>query len=302
MLVSCLYIARSFWHIDIFPMATFLTTKGIAFYIEQIIINSKQSLTLVTPYLKLSKTFVERLLDADKKGVKITLIYGKNDLADKEREKLFTLNNLQIYFCENLHAKCYHNEDSLIITSMNLYEYSEINNREMGIFIEKAKDESIFHDTTAEIESIKNNSLLEKSFMGEQEEQIPSFSIEPGYTDSDTFHLPGLFDLLVTKFPQYDMEFDGFITVWDFPFRGITMEVSYKIELFFERYVDNDSIERDKAEIFDRDLPGIRFFWNRNKLGIYTEKGFEPEVNQEELRKVILKYYHIIKTVYNQLT
>ena len=39
----------------------------------------------------------------------------------------------------------YLNESKLIITSMNLYEYSE-NNREMGVLIEKSVDNKVFKD------------------------------------------------------------------------------------------------------------------------------------------------------------
>lgn len=106
-------------------MAKFLTTAGNSFYIEQIIIKSVKSLNLVTPYLKLSRNLIERLSDAQKEGVRITLIYGKNELAPKEKKKLFAFDNIEIYFCQNLHAKCYHNESSMIISSMNLRYYKK---------------------------------------------------------------------------------------------------------------------------------------------------------------------------------
>ena len=61
-------------------MAEFLTTQGTSYHIENIIKNAKNKLVLISPYLKLSKTFFERLKDADRRGVKITLVYGKKDL------------------------------------------------------------------------------------------------------------------------------------------------------------------------------------------------------------------------------
>ena len=72
-------------------MAQFLTTVGNSFYIEQFIINSEKSLTLVTPYLKLSRNILERLSDAQREGVKITVIYGKNELAPNEKKNLFRI-------------------------------------------------------------------------------------------------------------------------------------------------------------------------------------------------------------------
>jgi len=47
------------------------------------------------------------------------------------------LQNVQVYEIKNLHAKCYLNENTAIITSMNLYQFSQENNREMGIKVEK---------------------------------------------------------------------------------------------------------------------------------------------------------------------
>lgn len=41
---------------------------------------------------------------------------------------------------------------------MNLYEFSERNNREMGLLIERASDIDIYEETLREIESIKNAS------------------------------------------------------------------------------------------------------------------------------------------------
>jgi phosphatidylserine/phosphatidylglycerophosphate/cardiolipin synthase-like enzyme len=35
----------------------------------------------------------------------------------------------------NLHAKCYISENEAIISSLNLYEYSQVNNDEMGILV-----------------------------------------------------------------------------------------------------------------------------------------------------------------------
>ena len=40
--------------------------------------------------------------------------------------------HVHLYFSKNLHAKCYLNEKKMIITSMNLYEFSQVNNREMA--------------------------------------------------------------------------------------------------------------------------------------------------------------------------
>ena len=138
-------------------MAEFLTTHGTAYQIENIIKGAKRDLYLVSPYLQLSGILFERLVDADKRGVKIYIIYGKDELNEEQWKQLEKLKNLKAYFSQNLHAKCYFNEAIMIITSMNMYEYSEKNNKEMGVLINRVDDEKVFTDAEHELYSIIEN-------------------------------------------------------------------------------------------------------------------------------------------------
>ena len=58
-------------------MAEFLTTAGIVSEVEKIVQGAKERLTLVSPYIKVNKTLLERLRDADARGVVTNLVYGK---------------------------------------------------------------------------------------------------------------------------------------------------------------------------------------------------------------------------------
>ncbi len=141
-------------------MAKFLTTNGISFYIEEVIVGAKSEIFLVSPYLKLSTNLYERLKDADLKNIKINLIYGKDDLREDQWKLLTDLNNLNLFFKDNLHAKCYFNEDMMVISSMNMYEFSEKNNREMGVLIMKNEDEGLFKEGYGETSSIISSSKV----------------------------------------------------------------------------------------------------------------------------------------------
>lgn len=141
-------------------MADFLTTSGTSHHIEHIIMNANKKLYLVSPYLQLSKTFYERLRDASNKGIEIKIIFGKNDLKPNEANSLANLKNVTLYFFENLHAKCYFNETQMVITSMNMYEFSEKNNREMGVLIDAVKDTALFQKAADETGSIMKNSEI----------------------------------------------------------------------------------------------------------------------------------------------
>jgi len=152
-------------------MAKFLTTSWVSSYIEDIIKNAKKQVVLVSPYLQLSQSFYERLQDAQDHNVEITIVYGKSDLNSKETALLENLPNLTLYFSKNLHAKCYYNESSMVITSMNMYEYSEKNNREMGVYITKDDDREIYEDASKETQSIIRSSdkvLLKKEKLNQK--------------------------------------------------------------------------------------------------------------------------------------
>lgn len=140
-------------------MAEFLTTHATAANIENIILNARQKLVLVSPYLQLSRAFFDRLKDSDERGVKIVLVYGKHQLKPNERNQLEKLKNLSLFFCENLHAKCYFNEDNMVITSMNMLEFSEKTNREMGVLAKRQDDAGIFKDAVREVQSIVRASV-----------------------------------------------------------------------------------------------------------------------------------------------
>ncbi len=81
----------------------------------------------------------------------IRVVYGKNELQPDENNWLKSMQFIRTSFCKDLHAKCYLNEKEAIITSMNLYEFSQVNNNEMGIYIEKEKDPEIYKDVLEEV-------------------------------------------------------------------------------------------------------------------------------------------------------
>lgn len=133
-------------------MAEFLTTRGTTARIEAIIAKAKERIVLVSPYLDWSPTLFERLAEADRKGVPITFVYGKKELDSTQWDKFSQLKHLSLYYCQNLHAKCYFNEMELIISSLNLLEYSEVNNREMSVAF--GKHETVYEEAVTEVQSI----------------------------------------------------------------------------------------------------------------------------------------------------
>ena len=72
------------------------------------------------------------------------------------------IQDLKIYEKSNLHAKCYLNEDRAIICSMNLYDYSQQSNIEMGILITKSQDKDAYEELMEEINNLKVNGVRKK--------------------------------------------------------------------------------------------------------------------------------------------
>lgn len=64
------------------------------------------------------------------------------------------LSFIRTSFCKNLHAKCYINESSCIITSLNLYEFSQVNNNELGVHVSREEDSVMYRDTYEEAQRI----------------------------------------------------------------------------------------------------------------------------------------------------
>lgn len=133
-------------------MARFLTTREITAEIERIIRDAKEGVILISPYLRISPTLFQNLREADSRNLNLVLVYGKKPQLDPLTDsRLSSLVNLSVFYLENLHAKCYCNEKTMVITSLNLYDFSEQNNREMGILITEDEARAAFEDASREI-------------------------------------------------------------------------------------------------------------------------------------------------------
>ena len=127
-------------------MAEFLTTTGVSDRLEQIIKRAKDKVIIISPYLKINNRLKGYLKDKDLMKINIHVVYGKNELQPAESTWLQNLNSIRTTFLKNLHAKCYLNEEQAIITSMNLYEFSQQNNEEMGILVSRKNDQQLYQE------------------------------------------------------------------------------------------------------------------------------------------------------------
>lgn len=135
-------------------MAKFLNTSATNYFLEELIKGASERLVLISPFLKINDRIKELLEDKNRLKIDIRLVYGKNELQPEEINWLKELTFIRTSFCKNLHAKCYLNESNCIITSLNLYEFSQINNNEMGVMVSRTEDGTLYQDAYEEVQRI----------------------------------------------------------------------------------------------------------------------------------------------------
>lgn len=173
-------------------MARFLNTKKAVSEIEDLIRDADQRLILISPYLKLSKDFKELLTYRNSKDKITTVIFGKQELNPNEMKFLQGLRFVILKYNQDLHAKCYLSDNKMIITSLNLYEFSMNNNKEMGVLINlnDDSDKELFEDAYREIDFIDETSeRFEFTSISEENEKKelktePKKSITKDYSKS----------------------------------------------------------------------------------------------------------------------
>lgn len=119
-----------------------LETTAQSHEIEKIIIESNLFTIIVSPYLKINKRLKPKLSYCFEKNKENLIIYRENQLSNEEKLWFESFKNVKLISIKNLHAKCYLNEKTALITSMNLYDYSQINNHEIGIKITIDKNQN----------------------------------------------------------------------------------------------------------------------------------------------------------------
>jgi PLD-like domain len=121
-------------------MAKFLTASELNLALENLIKEAELDLVLISPYIKLH----DRLKDELKKKkdlhkLRICIVFGKNEddvsrsMGTADLDFFMSFPNVEIYYEKNLHAKYYANEFRGLITSMNLHQFSQNSNIEVGV-------------------------------------------------------------------------------------------------------------------------------------------------------------------------
>lgn len=120
--------------------AQFLTDSALNAALERILREAEEQLILISPFIKLHdrlQALLKQRLNDDKLFIQV--VFGKNkenpskSMSRGELEFFMQFPNIEIKYEARLHAKYYTNDKEGLITSMNLYDYSQDNNIESGI-------------------------------------------------------------------------------------------------------------------------------------------------------------------------
>ena len=125
-------------------MTRFITGKDLEDAISSIIWDAKQTLLIVSPFIKLDTYFIEMFdRQVNNFDLHLLLVFGKNEgnisksLSKNDFDYFKKFPKVSIIYVPTLHAKYYGNETKGVITSINLYDYSfKNNNIEFGVYTE----------------------------------------------------------------------------------------------------------------------------------------------------------------------
>ncbi|MDQ6861239.1 MAG: DNA repair protein [Verrucomicrobiota bacterium] len=137
-------------------MAKFLDSAAAAFHLEELIVSARERLTLVTPQLKFSGRAKDLL--AEKERLDLRVVYARCELHPHEIDWLRGVPSMRTHFCRSLTAKAYLNESACMMTSLDLYDFGQVMNEEIGVLITRADDPELYRDAMEEVDRIINGS------------------------------------------------------------------------------------------------------------------------------------------------
>ncbi|OBY65983.1 phospholipase D-like domain-containing protein [Polaribacter vadi] len=107
--------------------------------ISTLISESQEKIVVVSPYLGLStwKKILINLKKAKERNVEIKFYY--REIKDKDFYVLKAL-GVSLFQIDGLHTKLYFNESRVIVSSMNLYESSDLYSTDIAIYFDETED------------------------------------------------------------------------------------------------------------------------------------------------------------------
>ena len=139
-------------------VATFLTSREVSWHIADIVRSAREHLFLVSPSVRLSGTLLQSI-QAVGRTVPVSIVYRNDDLAAGLAANVGHIARLTLLRNPNLHAKCYFNEQTMVLTSMDLSGDTGTSTWEMGVLIDREMDAALYqpaHDEVVKITGLSD--------------------------------------------------------------------------------------------------------------------------------------------------
>ena len=143
-----------------------LVNHQISPAIVDLIAAAKDHVDIISPYIQLWGHLEQVIKQARKRGVEIRL-FARSDQREKLQAVLEGLAamGVKVHLVELLHAKLYLSEDTAILSSMNLYDFSSKNSEEIAVMSRDAEFVAELHEYRRQLAEDKSQNIT-RSLVG----------------------------------------------------------------------------------------------------------------------------------------
>jgi hypothetical protein len=131
-------------------MASFLPVQGVTWHTLAIVKSARERLFLISPHVRLSGTLLQGIKEVGQR-VPVSIIFRDIDLPAQLLQELRCINRLKLLQNPAVHSKCYLNEQTMVITSMNLSAFEGAQDFEMGVLVDRELDAMLYQAAFDEV-------------------------------------------------------------------------------------------------------------------------------------------------------
>jgi hypothetical protein len=176
--------------------------------ISTLIAEAQQKFYVISPYIDISewKKIIINLERAIQRGVEIKVFF--REMKEKDFRVLNQL-GIRLHQINGLHTKLYFNESEVIVSSMNLYEFSDLHSIDIALHFNEQKDYNKLFDYFQKYISINDSNERPPSKQSQKdlkkihanlEQRFPDGNISDSGTYLFSNRLVPKFDLFIENF------------------------------------------------------------------------------------------------------
>ncbi|ASP39345.1 hypothetical protein CHH28_11955 [Bacterioplanes sanyensis] len=167
-------------------MAQFLTSAALTGALEALIDDAEKHLVLVSRVVRLTPTLRQKLESKATTPVSIRIVCGDKNLSPEDHQWLKQHRQIQLRYVPDLHARCYLNDHTALITSLGLDDLEQGNSTEMGVLAQADSDPELYRNAVKEVGRILrlgDQMISKRELTAEQDDKHELLSI-PRLADS----------------------------------------------------------------------------------------------------------------------